>query len=558
MSRLEKSIRLKRYSTKSNKPVLLHFSLPTGEQYVMKVVDCSSNGLRGEIENAVVTEEQVQIGSIIPNSKISWEKSEAFLGRLVLQRISKNNDKTCLAFSTIDSKIPVQGSLSHCLEIDFTYEDLNSPQELSSNKFSLAHFAENDYANVDLFNRIRQFSIFQREWEKSDKYAYKNVRVNSKGTRIDLAKVRPNGRKDYIVMGSNDYLGLGAHPEVVAAAENALKTYGFGSTGSPLTTGNTALHIELEEKIAHLFNKEAALLFNSGYVANVGIINSVTAENDLIVADQLCHASIQDGMQMSKATSRFFKHNDAKHLESILEKERDNFNGCLIITEGIFSMDGDVAKLDEIYEVARRYNARLMVDEAHDFGVLGSNGLGVCEKFHLIRETDIIMGTFSKICGSIGGFVVGSKELIEWIRSTGRSHIFSVALPPSNCAATIKALEIFSSDKSLRQKLKENINHFINGLKSLGYQPKENHESSVIPVVIGNEEKLGEMYQSLLADGVLCIPVVYPAVGRKNCRFRFTIMANHTVAELDYAVSCLEKAMIKSEFTFNKDYDKAA
>ncbi|MGZ3776002.1 MAG: aminotransferase class I/II-fold pyridoxal phosphate-dependent enzyme, partial [Bdellovibrio sp.] len=326
----------------------------------------------------------------------------------------------------------------------------------------------------------------------------------------------------------------------------------FGSTGSPVTTGTTAIHNELCEKLALLHNKKSALLFNSGYAANIGIITAITTANDLIIADQLCHASIQDAMQMSKATSRFFKHNDSQHLRQILEKERESYNGALVITEGVFSMDGDTARLDEIYAVAREFNCRIMVDQAHCFGVVGPKGLGIVDKYNLSREVDIIMGTFSKICGGIGGFVTASEEVVEWIRMFGRSQLFSVSIPPSTAAAVLKSLELFSEDKTLHSKLLNNIQHFKKGLETLGYRFQHEQESAVIPVVIGDETKMGRMYQSLLDDGVWVVPIVYPAVGRKNCRFRFTIMATHSVAELDYALSALEKAMIKVGHTFEQ------
>ena len=256
-------------------------------------------------------------------------------------------------------------------------------------------------------------------------------------------------------------------------------------------------------------------------------------------------------MQMSRATSRFFKHNDVTHLESILQKERNNYNGCLVITEGVFSMDGDLAKLDEIFKVARKYNARIMVDQAHCFGVVGPNGLGICDKYNLLKDVDIIMGTFSKICGAIGGFAVGSTEVIEWIRAFGRAHVFSVSLPPSTVAAAHRAIELFISQPEISLKLKNNIKYFCKGLIDLGFKLESTHESAVVPVVIGDEKKLGQIYQSLLDDGVSCVPIVYPAVSRKNCRFRFTLMSTHTQSDLDYVISSLEKAMLKSKFDMN-------
>lgn len=555
MSRIEKSIRNRRYSIKPGKNVEAIVDTNNGEQLKGKVFDCSSTGFRATFEGKNLNEEFVQTGTIWPAAKLNTEKGEMFLGRMVIRRFFKNpNGDFEIAFSTVDTKIPVQSSLSHFLNLNL--DDVSAPEkELNSDHFSLAHFVENDNNHADLFQRIRDFSIFQKQWEKSAKYGYKIIRQPSFGPRVNLSRKRKGDRNDYIVMGSNDYLGLGSHPEVVTAAKEAMDQYGFGSTGSPMTTGVTVIHTELCEKIAQLHNKKSALLFNSGYTANVGIITAVTAANDLIIADQLCHASIQDGMQMSKATSRFFKHNDPAHLRQILEKERSMYNGALVITEGVFSMDGDTCRLDEIYAVAREFNCRIMVDQAHCFGVIGPKGLGVVDKFNLSREVDIIMGTFSKICGGIGGFVTGSEELIEWIRTFGRSHVFSVSIPPSTAAAALKALDIFTTEKKIHTSLMNNIQHFKKGLQTLGYKFHHDHESSIIPVIIKDETKMGKIYQSLLDDGIWCVPVVYPVVSRRNCRFRFTIMASHTIAELDYALSALEKAMLKADFSFEDVYN---
>lgn len=551
MASIDKQIRSKRFKVKENCDLKLVIDYSNGDKISLSVQDCSQNGLSCWTDYAFSDFDKNNSDQIVSAAKLQWGTSEYFLGRLVFRRIEQKTDgKWDVAFSTVDVKVPVTGAISKLLDIQFEDLDAGGTEELSSDKFSLAHFVENEYSNVDLFDRMKKFEIFRGNWERSKKYGYKTVREASKGERVELSRPRKNNRKDYIVMGSNDYLGLGSHPEVVKAAQDAMNLYGFGSTGSPVTTGTTDLHNELCDKIAKIHKKEAAILFNSGYVANIGIISAVTAANDLIVADMLCHASIQDAMQLSKATSRFFKHNDVAHLEAILQKERQNYNGCLVITEGVFSMDGDTAKLDEIYYLARKYNCRIMVDQAHCFGVVGPNGLGICEKHNLLRETDIIMGTFSKIGGGIGGFATGSVELIEWLRAFSRAQVFSVSLPPSTVAAVSKSLDIFTSNKDLLNKLHSNIQHFVKNLEAIGYKFPATHESAVVPVVVGDEKKLGEMYQSLLDDGVLCVPIVYPAVSRKNCRFRFTVMATHSKSDLDYATACLEKAMLKAGFSF--------
>lgn len=552
MSSLDKQIRSRRFKVKNDSSLKLIVDYINGDQVELSVIECSQTGLKCHTTYSFSEEDKTNPGQIVSASKLVWDSKEYALGRMVIRRIQSDKSGAYVAFSTIDIKVPVSSHITKLLDIRLEVEDDGKTEELSSDKFSLAHFVESEYSNVDLFDRMRKFDVFRAEWERSKKYGYKTVRESSKGERVNLSRARKGNRKDYIVMGSNDYLGLGAHPEVVKAAQNAMNEYGFGSTGSPVTTGTTDLHIELCEQIAKIHKKEAAILFNSGYAANIGIISAVTAPNDLIVADMLCHASIQDAMQMSKATSRFFKHNDVAHLEAILQRERQNYNGCLVITEGVFSMDGDTAKLDEIFYVARKYNCRIMVDQAHCFGVVGPNGFGICEKFNLLKETDIIMGTFSKICGGIGGFATGSTELIEWLRAFSRAQVFSVSLPPSTVAAVSKSLDIFVNDKDLVKRLHSNIQHFVKNLESIGYKFKEPHESAVVPVVVGDEKKLGEMYQSLLDDGVLCIPIVYPAVSRKNCRFRFTVMATHSKSDLDYATACLEKAMLKAGFSFSQ------
>lgn len=548
MSNLRKSIRHKRFLVKTAANIRLIVETNMAETLDLQVIDCSANGLLCKVAGSKEAVASLELNSILSSSRLEWDDKNCSLGRLVVRRINDAENETTVGFSTVDVAVPVTSSLSKHLDVDFGKEHAIDEKELSADKFSLAHFVENEYTNVDLFERMREFSYFHRSWVESKKYAYQNVRMPSFGPRVNLARPRKNGRKDYLVMGSNDYFGLGSHPEVREAAKQAIDQYGFGSSGSPVTTGVTALHADLCEKIAKIHQKEAAILFNSGYVANIGIITSVCTTSDLIVADQLCHASIQDGMSMSRATSRFFKHNSVEHLEMILEKERSNFNGCLVITEGVFSMDGDTAPLDKIYEVARRYNCRIMVDQAHCFGILGPSGLGLCDKFGLLRETDIIMGTFSKVCGSIGGFATGSQALIDWLRSFSRAQIFSVSLPPCNVAATAKALDLFIGKSDLVTSLKSNVAHFVKALTDLGFPINPNHESAVVPIVISDESKMGEIYQSLLDDGVWCIPIVYPAVSRKNCRFRFTVMATHTKSDLDYAALCVEKALMKADF----------
>lgn len=557
MKDLSKSLRSKRFSIKKNSDIKLVIQLNTGELMTLKVLDCSTQGLGcevGDITNISLINEL----DIIASSKMMYGEIEYPLGRLVIKRKtqSKENEKNWfIGISAIDTQIPTTSFLSKHIDQNFDGSNWSKGYELSPNKFSLADFVENgSIGSNDLFEKLDNFHVFFKEWSSSDKYGYYTIREKSKGKNINLLRKRQkNQRNDYLSFGSNDYLGLSANSEVENAIIQAVKDYGFGSTGSPVTTGITNLHEELCNKIAKMFKKEKCILFNSGYAANIGLLSGLCFENDLIVSDILCHASIQDGMKMSNANKRLFRHNDADFLDKILTRERDKFNGGLVVTEGVFSMDGDVSKLDKIYEVARKHDCRILVDQAHCFGVLGENGLGVVDKYNLMRETDIIMGTFSKICGGIGGFVCGPEKLIDWIHCFSRSYLFSVSLPPPTVAGVLKSLEIFERDRNeLLGKLRRNIKHFCTNLSNLGYKLPVDHESTIIPIVIGDEEKMGIMYQSLLEDGIFVVPIIYPAVSRNNCRFRFTMNARFESSDIDYVTMSLEKAMLKANFKFNE------
>lgn len=554
MNEITKRMRYRRFKIKADAEIKFTIDTATGSRFVLKLENASLTGLGAvsvvELTPAVLAEEGLELGAIIPAAKISFKDHEYSLGRMVLRSSIDKNGIVHLGFSTVDGRVPVDGPMS--MFFDEEFDDLHSPYEfeISPEKFSLANFAEGHSNNVDLFNKLHQFSVFMRDWEKTPKFSYKNVRLPSMGHRIRLAKKRRNGREDYIIMGSNDYLGLASHPDVREAAKKAVDEYGFGSTGSPLTTGVTEVHLELSDYLAKMLQKEKVILFNSGYAANVGIISGLIQAQDLVVSDMISHASIQYAMQMCRGTSRFFKHNNVEHLEKVLKDQREQYSGCLVVTEGVFSMDGDVAPLDQVIRMAQKNKARVMVDEAHSFGVIGQTGLGACEKYGVTHQADIIMGTFSKICGGIGGFAATTEEVADWLYFWARAHMFSVSIPPSTAAAALKALQIFREDKSLLANLRANIQHFKTGLASLGYRLPHDHESAVIPVIVGDEKKLQVMNKILMDAGVFVIPIVYPAVSRSNCRFRFTVMATHSVSDLDYVLNVLELAMEKAQFRF--------
>ena len=542
MANITKSLRNIRYKIQPGATAHLVVETTAGKQYGLKILDVSINGLGTVSQEAVDTDNGLEVSALLPYSKLILENQEVSLGRLVVRRIESQEKGSFVALSLVDGRVPVFDALSKCLEQNI--KDRKDPfsYELSPSKFNVGSFKELENDNNDLFFRTKQFEVYFDEWKSSAKYQHHNIRLPSHGPRVNLTRSRTNNRNDFLVMGSNDYLGLSSHPEVLEAAKTAIDQYGFGSTGSPLTTGITEIHEELTALLARIFKKESAILFNSGYAANIGTIAGLTRETDLILADFYSHASLQDGLKMSSATSKLFKHNDVNHLERLLKEFRDQYSGALLVTEGVFSMDGDVPALKEILDLANKYNARVMLDEAHSFGVIGNNGLG-CWETCPNQNVDIIMGTFSKICGGIGGFIAADKEVVKWLTWHARSHIFSVSIPPSTAAAALAAIKLFLRKPEIKDQLKRNIAHFIEGLLHIGWPIEPDHQSAVIPLIIGDEEKLGIMNQVFRDQGVYVIPVIYPAVSKKQSRFRFTIMANHTISDLDYALLVIEKAL---------------
>lgn len=565
MAELTKAIRLRRFKLQPEAQVKLVIETKIGSNYSFAVDNLSLMGIGAQCNrsNFEFLEETLLVGEMIPAAKLIWDEQEYAVGRLVLRTFEQDSKgKLSLGFSTVDLKIPIDGSISKYLESDGLRDSSPYDYELNSDRFSLANFTSQQDRNIDIFGKCKQFAVFYREWRKSAKYVYHSVRTPSKGVRVNLTRTRKGSRNDYVIMGSNDYLGLAAHPEVVAAAKEGLEKYGFGSTGSPLTTGMTQVHEELGDYLARMFKKEKVILFNSGYAANIGSLQGLSGPDDLILADVLSHASIQDGMELARATSRFFKHNQMAHLESTLEKNRPNHAGTLTVTEGVFSMDGDVPPLKEFVEISKKYNCRTFVDEAHSFGVVGPNGLGACAKHNVTEDVDVVMGTFSKIAGSIGGFVATSKEVSDWLYMFARAHVFSVSLPPSTAAAALKALQLFVENQEICNKLQQNIKHFVNGLRELDYPISDRHESAVVPVVIGDEKKLGIMSQYLMDHGVFVVPIVFPAVSRNACRFRFTVTAGHSQSDLDYVLSIFSNACEKAKISFkemekNREIEKA-
>ncbi|MBI5400449.1 8-amino-7-oxononanoate synthase, partial [Candidatus Saganbacteria bacterium] len=340
------------------------------------------------------------------------------------------------------------------------------------------------------------------------------------------------GEEDYLNFCSNNYLGLAGHPQVIEKAAEALKTFGFGAGASRLICGNTILHEELERKIAQFKNRQAAIVFPTGYMANLGAITSLVDENDTVIIDRLNHASIIDAGRLSKAKLQVYKHCDMQSLKSVLQRS-EKFRRRLIVTDSVFSMDGDLAPLPEIVPLAKEFDAMTMIDDAHATGVIGKSGRGSEEHFNIPGKIDIVMGTLSKALGSLGGFVAGDQRLIDYLRNKARSFIYTTALPPAACAAAMSAIEIIEADLGLLHQLKHNISLY----HSLVHTPGS--LSPIIPIMIGDAKKTMDLSQKLFAKGIFLSGIRPPTVPEGESRLRLTVSAIHSKEEIEFLVSVL-------------------
>lgn len=337
-----------------------------------------------------------------------------------------------------------------------------------------------------------------------------------------------------IMIGSNNYLGLTHHPKVVEAAQQALKIYGTGRTGSRFLNGTLDIHEEFEHELAEFTNKEAALVFSNGYLVNMGVISSLLRKNDYVVGDKLNHASIVDGCRFSEANTVRFRHNDMKDLAKVLKSLPEQV-GKLLVVDGVFSMEGDIANLPEIVRVAKPFGVRIMVDDAHAIGVLGPNGNGTAAHFGLDDQVDLIMGTFSKSFGALGGFIAGAYEVVDYIKHNARSMIFTASLPPSVVASTRAALQIIKAEPERRQRLIEIGNYMRREFKRLGFDTSTS-ETPVIPIVIGDNLKTFTFWKMLFEAGVYSNAVISPAVPSNSSRLRTSYIATHKQEQLDFVL----------------------
>lgn len=351
--------------------------------------------------------------------------------------------------------------------------------------------------------------------------------------------VRISGR-EVLLFASNDYLGLARHPDVVHAASHATQTYGAGSGAARLISGSLPPHMEMEQSLARFKGTEAVLTFGSGYLANIGVIPALIGRGGLILADRLCHASLIDGSRLSGADFRIYRHNDLKHLESLLSNRRKG-RRTLIVTDGVFSMDGDLAPLPELSGLARSYGADLYVDDAHGTGVMGTHGRGTIEHFGLEDAIPLQMGTLGKALGSSGAYIAGPTETIQYLLHTCRSFIFSTAPPPGSAAAVVAALQVLAREPERRARLWANRERLFTGLTRMGFTLSAS-ASPIIPIQVGQADKALRFAEELLTNGVFAPAIRPPTVPERTSRLRVTVTSEHTAAQIDQALAAFERA----------------
>jgi 8-amino-7-oxononanoate synthase len=381
--------------------------------------------------------------------------------------------------------------------------------------------------HIALFDKCRNFTR-AREIQAAGLYPYFKAISRSEDTVVVI-----EGR-ERIMMGSNNYLGLTHHPEVLAEARAALERYGSGCTGSRFLNGTLDLHERLEGELAEFLGKETCLVFSTGYQANLGVISGLVGRGDVVFLDKLDHASIVDGAKMSHGETVRFNHGDLAGLERKLQRIPEGA-GSMVIVDGVYSMEGDVADLPALLRVTQKYGAALAVDDAHSIGVLGPKGDGTAAHFGVTDEVDLIVGTFSKSLASIGGFAAGTENIIHYLKHHSRPLIFTAALPPSNTAGVLAALHVLQREPERRDALWANTRLLQDGLRSLGFEIGPT-QTPIVPVLIGPLEKTFLFWRKLFDAGVFTNPVVPPAVPPSQCRLRTSLMATHTEEQIDRAL----------------------
>ncbi len=403
-------------------------------------------------------------------------------------------------------------------------------------KFSLSNFLAGE--SRDPLKAPPSFT----QWMRMGAWAVELYEPEMLSTADARTTITYDGKpRSVINLCSYNYLGLANHPEVIAAAQEALRTHGMGACGSPMLSGMTDLHRELERRVAEFLGREDAMLFNSGFGGALGTISGLLRKTDVAILDNRSHLSLRDGAVLARCKTEKFEHNDPASLDTALSRQQGRRQ--LVVVEGIYSMDGDFGNLKELIDVTESHGASIFVDEAHSILACGENGRGAAEKFAVEDRVPLVYGTFSKAFGALGGFVAGSRETLQYLRFYAHPYVYSCALPPVVVAAILKALEIGIREPELRTKLWENADYFHAQLRGLGIDTGAS-TSYVMPIVIGDRERMYRMCHELRARGLWVAPVDYPAVPQNKICFRACVTAKHTRADLDEALNILADTLV--------------
>lgn len=414
-------------------------------------------------------------------------------------------------------------------------EAQTSGMSVSDYDYSSFFYSSSD----DPFAILEPYNDWYNKAVQQGYYLFAQAMSTPPQSRIDLTEGLCHERVKLLNLSSYNYLGMSYRPEVIAAAKAALDQYGLGAAGSPILSGTMDVHVQLEEALAKFKGKEAAMVYPTGYSTNLGLISGLMRPGDWVLADQNAHASIVDGAILSKANVRFFRHNSPQDLE---KKLKATTGKRLVAIEGVYSMDGDVCPLPDLVAVAKKYGARIMLDEAHSAFIYGAHGRGVAEHFGLEEEVDIHIGTFSKALGGQGGYIAGTKNLYNYLKGFARSRVFSCALSPVVSAGVMKSLELAQAEPHLRAQLWANVHHIRRRLEEEGVDVGDS-TSQIIPIMVRNDRRIFELGHKLFRAGLYLQPVIYPAVAKHRSRFRVSISASHTFDQLDEGVAILARVL---------------
>ncbi len=408
---------------------------------------------------------------------------------------------------------------------------------MDTTNMSLADFAH--VADRDIMQRAALFREYREDFFNRRHLQYKRVALDGSAPVRRVIDPYTGEIREMIYLAGNDYLNLTQHPRVVAAGKEALEKYGAGAGSVPLLGGTLDIHIELEKKLARFKCCQSVIIYTSGFGSNAGTLLALLQKEDVAVLDMYVHASIIDGCQNTNV--KFFRHNDMDSLEKTLKRVKDSYRTKLVAVDGVYSMDGDIAKLDEIVEMAKHYGAYVMVDEAHATGVIGKNGRGTPEHCNVEGKVDIVAGTLSKALGGVGGFIASNEDLVALLHFYSRSYMFSTAMTPQAAGSLIAALDVIETEPDIRARLWDNINYFRENLLALGFD-LGNAETAIFPIIIGDGYKVREVCRYLHERNIYVNPVLFPAVPKRATRIRMSLMANHTKEQLDTVLNALEDA----------------